>query len=222
MSKASDHAYQVIRDLIISGKLGPGAQLKEEELAEICGVSRTPVRDAMRRLEAEMFINRTESQRSFVPTWTADDVTDVFALRIRLEGYAAARAAERITEAQLDNLAAINAELEQILAADPSNMVDVFVDNNRRFHIALTEAAGSERVRTMLARIVAPPIIRKTALLYDRGRMQRSYHDHVELLAALRGRDPAWAEAVMTMHIRRALYIYLDETPFDPPEASLV
>lgn len=79
----------------------------------------------------------------------------------------------------------------------------------------MTDAAGSERVRLMLARIVAPPIIRKTALLYDREKMLRSYHDHAELLAALKGRDPLWAEAVMTMHIRRALSAYREDMTED-------
>jgi DNA-binding GntR family transcriptional regulator len=217
MSKASDRAYKAIRDLILSGSLGPGAQLKEEELAELCGVSRTPVRDAMRRLEAEMFINRTESQRSFVPEWSSDDVEDVFALRIRMEGYAAYRAAQRIKPQQLAALTAVNAELGALLAEDGPNLTDAFLENNRRFHTLLTDAAGSERVRLMLARIVEPPIVRKTALLFDREKMQRSYHDHGELLAALRARDPHWAEAVMTMHIRRALHTYQVENPADPP-----
>lgn len=211
MSKASDRAYQAIRDLILSGELGPGAQLKEEELAELCGVSRTPVRDAMRRLEAEMFINRTESQRSFVPSWSEDDIADVFSLRVRLEGYAAARAAEHVSQSQLEALQAINAQMDAVLAADGSGMVDAFIDNNRRFHTILTEAAGSDRVRLMLSRIVAPPIVRKTALLYDRDKMLRSHRDHIELAAALESRDPAWAEAVMGAHIRRAFHAFRGE-----------
>jgi DNA-binding GntR family transcriptional regulator len=211
MSKASDRAYKVIRDLILSGELGPGAQLKEEELAELCGVSRTPVRDAMRRLEAEMFISRTESQRSFVPVLTADDIADVFALRVRLEGYAAARAARLITAAQLEALQLINSHMDAALAADGPQVVDAFIDNNRRFHAILVEAAQSDRVRMMISRVVAPPIVRKTALLYDREKMQRSHQDHVELVDALVSRDPHWAEAVMGVHIRRAFHTYSGE-----------
>ena len=66
MSRASDRAYEQIRNMILSGLLEPGAQIGEEHLAEICGVSRTPVRDALRRLEADLFIKKSESQRTFV------------------------------------------------------------------------------------------------------------------------------------------------------------
>ena len=58
MSRASDRAYNHIRNMILSGELQPGVQIREEELAELCGVSRTPVRDALRRLEAELFVRR--------------------------------------------------------------------------------------------------------------------------------------------------------------------
>ncbi len=60
MSRASDRAYSHIRSMILSGELQPGLQIREEALAELCGVSRTPVRDALRRLEAELFIRRNE------------------------------------------------------------------------------------------------------------------------------------------------------------------
>ena len=60
MSRASDRAYNHIRNMILSGELSPGEQIREEALAELCGVSRTPVRDALRRLEAELFTRRNE------------------------------------------------------------------------------------------------------------------------------------------------------------------
>ena len=82
MSRASDRAYETIRTRILSGDLPPGAQLVEEALAELCGVSRTPVRDALRRLEAELLVERSDTQRSFVSDWSLHDVADAF---MRLE-----------------------------------------------------------------------------------------------------------------------------------------
>ena len=76
MSKASDRAYAQIKAMILSGTLAPGAPLREEQLAEVCGVSRTPVREAMRRLEAELFVRKTETQRSFVVDASPDDIAD--------------------------------------------------------------------------------------------------------------------------------------------------
>lgn len=210
MSRASDRAYQEIRRRIVSGALGPGVQLKEEELADVCGVSRTPVRDALRRLEAELFVRRSDSQRSFVAEWSVADIDDMFALRGMLEGYAAARAAVRVSPEQLDQLRAHNEAIGAAIRAPRGLDVDSFVQHNRGFHAIVLEAAGSERLSTMLGRLIAQPIVMRTALLYDREQLERSHHEHGELLAAFERRDADWAQAVMTSHIRRAFHTYSD------------
>ena len=115
MSRASERAYNNIRSMILSGELQPGSQIREEALAELCGVSRTPVRDSLRRLEAEMFIRRNDSQRSFVADWSLDDLEDAFQLRAMLEAHAAKRAASRVTREQLGLLRFHNAQLKQAI-----------------------------------------------------------------------------------------------------------
>ena len=209
MSRASDRAYQEIRSRILAGKLQPGAQLKEEELADVCGVSRTPVRDALRRLEAEMFITRSESQRTFVAEWSVDDIDDMFTFRGMLEGHAAQRAATRLNSEQLDELRKVNSNiLVAIRARNPD--VQEFLQQNRRFHSVVLEAASSARLTMMLTKLIEQPIVMRTALLYDGDQLQRSYLEHAELLAAFERRDPDWAQAVMTGHIRRAFHAYSD------------
>jgi DNA-binding GntR family transcriptional regulator len=210
MSRASDRAYQEIRSRIVTGALGPGAQLKEEELAEVCGVSRTPVRDALRRLEAEMFVRRTDSQRSFVAEWSVSDVDEMFTLRGMLEGHAAARAALRVTDDQLSDLRRHNAAIEAAINARRRPDVQSFLDHNRQFHAIVLDAAGSERLTMMLARLIEQPVVLRTALLYDRDQLMRSFNEHAELLAAFERRDADWAKAVMTGHIRRAFHAYSD------------
>ncbi|HAU22025.1 MAG TPA: GntR family transcriptional regulator, partial [Erythrobacter sp.] len=111
MAKASYRAYDTIRALILSGELSPGEQLSEEDLAERCGVSRTPVRDALRRLEAELLVRKNESQRSFVADWSLGDVADAFELRAMVEGYAARRAAERMDVRTMKQLRACNSTI---------------------------------------------------------------------------------------------------------------
>ena len=91
MTRAADRAYAEIRSLILSGDAAPGTQLTEEQLADICGVSRTPVRDALRRLEAELYIVRSGSQRAFVADWSHADVDEMFTLRGMLEAHAVRR-----------------------------------------------------------------------------------------------------------------------------------
>lgn len=212
MSRASDRAYDEIKAQILNGTLAPGAQLKEEELAEVCGVSRTPVRDAMHRLEAEMFIQRSDSQRSFVSNWSIDDIEELFTLRTMLEGHAAAQAAERVTPEMLEklhrNVAAIDAAIDR-----PLPDVDAFLAMNAEFHALIIQAAASDRLAHMINRLVLQPIVHRTALRYDADQLRRSLAEHVEIVAALEAHDADWARAVMTSHIRRAFHVYRSENP---------
>lgn len=209
MSKASDRAYQQIRAQIISGTLAPGAPLREEQLAERCGVSRTPVREALRRLESENYVTRNAAQRSFVADWSLDAVVESFALRALLEGHAAERAAARITPQQLRQLRTHNAA---ILAAIERKDIDVrrFLDENRGFHAVVIEAADSAQLASTLAGVVEQPVVLRTALHYSRDELMRSCREHDELIAAFDRRDGAWAKAVMISHIRRASHAYAD------------
>lgn len=209
MSRASDHAYETIRAMILSGELAPGAQLSEEALADSCGVSRTPVRDALRRLEGELVIRRSGSQRSFVTEWSLDDLEEAFALRAMLEGQAARRAATRIKTLQIEQLKAHN---RRILEAISPKKPDVtrFLDHNRQFHAIILDAAASPRLASILSLLIEQPVVWRTAQNYDRENLQRSYREHEELLAAFSRADGAWAAATMTSHIRRAFHAYAD------------
>lgn len=209
MSRASDRAYNHIRSMILSGELQPGSQIREEALAELCGVSRTPVRDSLRRLEAEMFVRRNDSQRSFVANWSLDDLEDAFQLRAMLESYAAKRAAMRITREQLARMRIHNAQLKQAVDAVHPD-VPRFIDHNRQFHAIILEAAASERLTNMLAQVTEQPVVQRTARQYDLENLRRSHHEHDELLIAFENRDGEWAAAVMTAHIRRAFHAYAE------------
>lgn len=209
MTKASDRAYDMIRAMILSGELAAGDPVREEALAERCGVSRTPVRDALRRLEADLMIRKTDSQRSFVSDWSLDDVGDAFELRAMLEGYAAKRAAAHMTAEVLRRLRSCN---EAIGAAISGNHPDVatFLDRNREFHALVLETAGSRRLTNLLTALIEQPVVWRTAHHYSPEAFQRSYSEHDDLLSAFERRDGAWAETIMAGHIRRAFHAYSD------------
>jgi len=210
MSRASDTAYALIRSQIGGGTLAPGAPLREEELAALCGVSRTPVREALRRLEAEMVVRRTDGGRVYVADWASDDIDEMFALRSLLEGHAAARAATRITSAALLAMRAVNATLEAAVQRTDAPDVVGFLAANRAFHAAIVEAAASPRLAAMLARLIEQPVVQRTARNYDRAQLERSAAEHGELLAAFARGDADWAQAVMTAHIRRAYHAFTE------------
>lgn len=209
MSSASDRAYQQIRGLILAGELAPGIALGEEALAKRCNVSRTPVREALRRLESELLVVRSGSQRTFVAQWSLDDVADAFELRAMAESLAARRAAERISPETFENMRECSAQIDQ--ATMPVNPdIDAFLEGNRRFHALIVEAAESPRLASVLATLVEQPVVWRTAQTYGRDELRRSHREHCELLSAFARRDGAWAEAIMSAHIRRAYHAYAD------------
>jgi DNA-binding GntR family transcriptional regulator len=209
MSRASDHAYAVIRAMVLSGELAPGSQLSEEALALRCEVSRTPVREALRRLEADMLVRRSESQRTFVAEWSTDDVEDAFELRGMLESHAARRAARRIGPAGIERLKAHNRAIHRAITANRPD-ITAFLEHNREFHEIILEAAASPRLSSMLGRLIEQPILWRTAQSYSREDLLRSYQEHEELLIAFVRADGDWAASIMSGHIRRAFYTYAD------------
>ena len=209
MSKASERAYSQIRAMILSGELPAGTQLGEEALAERCGVSRTPIRDALRRLEGELLVKRSGTQRTFVADWSLDDVADAFELRAMLEGHAARRAAERMSDSLAQRLRATNQAIGAAVRANPPD-VEAFLDANREFHAIILQAAASPRLSALLGTLIEQPVVWRTAYYYGREALLRSFGEHDELLAAFARCDGAWAEAVMAGHIRRAYHAYAD------------
>ncbi len=207
MSSASDRAYGAIKAMILAGELASGSQLREEELAERCGVSRTPVREALRRLETDLLVYRSETQRSFVAEWSLDDIEQAFELRGMLESHAAKRAAERMTALRLEQLRDCNSAIRAAIAPRCPDVSD-FLAHNSAFHRGITEAAESARLTKILARIVEQPIVWRTVQNFDREDLLRSHREHEDLLAAFASHDGVWAASVMATHIRRAFHTF--------------
>jgi len=207
MGRASDTAYEKIRRFILHGEAHPGMQLTEERLCEISGVSRTPVRDAVQRLENEMLLVRSASKRLSVADWSDDEVDEMFALRAMLECHAAERASQRMDAGGLERLREVNGLLTSaVRRATPD--ITTFLDANRQFHDLILEYAQSPRLSKLLPALVEQPVVRRTANQYSGDDLIQSAKDHDELIAAFAARDQDWAGAVMTSHIRRAFHSF--------------
>ncbi len=207
MSRASEQAYAKIRAHLLSGAVKPNEQLTEDQLAQITGVSRTPVREAVRRLEDELLLVRSDTKRLFVADWSRDDIEEMFTLRQMLECHAAERAAKRLSRGQIAELERLNRELK---AAIEQSAPDVgrFLDANRAFHEVIIDAAHSPRLGQLLGKLVEAPVVLRTARTYSAQDLRQSARDHDELVAAFAARDPDWARAVMGSHLRRAFHTF--------------
>ena len=208
MSTSSEKAYETIRAGILAGDFTSGKLVPEDELAQYCGVSRTPVREAIARLVSEMLLQRNGTNRVFVPNWSESDVEEIFDLRTMLERHCAQRAAQFITAEQLSELKQHCAFIEEKIESPTGVDVPGFVEGNRRFHAVMTEAAQSEPLKQMLNLVVSQVIVHQTAEHYVLNDVRQSQRDHNDFVAAFEARDADWAGAIASAHIRRAANSY--------------
>ena len=208
MSRATNKAIKKIRQMILDGEFEPGAHLKEEELAEACGVSRTPVRDALRALAGEDYVRIVPNHGTFVSKWSPQDISDIFLLRSMLEAYGARLAAEKATGEQIGEMRKQVERIDKMLSSGKEIDLDIFLSSNKKFHESLREAAGSDRLTQIISRLIAQPVVARTAMSYDRADLQRSNEHHAELVEAISAKDGDWAHSVMTSHILAAFQVY--------------
>lgn len=202
-SGAAEIAYRFIRHAIISGDLKSGETLREARLAEMIGVSRTPVREALGRLGAEGLVVVGRYRRGQVASLSQADVAEVFRLRAKLEGHGARRAATRITEADIAELERIEAEMEaEFEKLGWHQHLARFDQLNNEFHGLIARAADSPRLERILASSLELPasIFNSYSEPVDQ-RTQRTHRQHHEIIDALKNRNPDWAEAAMSAHL---------------------
>ena len=193
-----------VRELILRGDFPAGARLGEVELAERLGVSRTPVREALGRLAAEGLVEIVPNRGARVPSWTVAELEGVFDLRTALEPRLTALAVPRATAADVAALEELAEAMLDVGAPGPDQDLDAIVPLNREFHGRLVALADQPVMASALSGAIHAPIVLRNFHTYDEASLRHSLAHHVEIVAAVRAVDPAWAQAVMTAHIRNA------------------
>jgi DNA-binding GntR family transcriptional regulator len=191
-------AYDRIRAAIRDGALQPGLRLTETDLAARFGVSRTPVRHAIARLEAEGLLTHEPRRGLSVTQPDHQQVIELYVMREILEGAAARLAAQHATETELATMAEL-VEAEPATFTDPAALADL----NQRFHGLLYLAAHNRYLLRSLGQISATIALLPTLLTVD-GRAEQAHEEHGVLLAALRQRDGNAAEDAARAHARAA------------------
>jgi DNA-binding GntR family transcriptional regulator len=204
VARAAEKAYCAVRERILRGIYPPALRITEQEIADSTGVSRTPVREALRRLQAEGFVTVIANQGALVTEWSPHDTDDVFELRALLEPYGAARAAKRITDQGIAELRALATAQYQESERREEGYVERIGDLNSRFHRQLQAFSGNARLTTLLPVLIEAPLVFRTFATYQPDELLRSAAHHLEIISALEARDPEWAAAVMRSHILAA------------------
>lgn len=187
-----------LRSRIFAHELAPGGWIDEQALAGEYGISRTPLREALKVLAAEGLVVLKPRRGCYVAELSERDIDEVFPVMAMLEGRVAEEATRRATPADLGRLQAIHDELERHAAA---NDADRFFETNQRFHAALQEIAGNRYLAQLIddARKVIK-LTRRDSLRLE-GRLRQSLAEHRGILEALRGGDPNAAGRRMHDHL---------------------
>jgi DNA-binding GntR family transcriptional regulator len=198
-----EEAYLAIRRSILEGALRPGQRIVEQQLAEALSVSRTPVREALVKLERENLVARM-GRGMAVRTYSSDEVRDIYELRAHLESFAARIACERITGAELGALEHVQDDLEIDRSDEPEGeAIRNLAQTNQRFHAVVVRAARNAPLERCFTQIVQLPLLYKAYLWYDEDEKRASSQDHRELLTMLRNRDGEAAEPHWRKHLLR-------------------
>jgi DNA-binding GntR family transcriptional regulator len=187
-----------LRSRIFAHELAPGGWIDEQALAKEYGISRTPLREALKVLASEGLVVLKPRRGCYVTELSEQDIDEVFPVMAMLEGRVAEEAARRITDADFSRISAIHDELERQAAA---NDADHFFEANQRFHTALQDIAGNRYLAQLIedARKVIK-LTRRDSLRLD-GRLKQSLAEHREILEALRQKDAPLAGRRMHDHL---------------------
>lgn len=173
---AEERAIRAIINLMIQRKYAPGERLQEAELAGELGMSRTPVRNALRKLSAEGLLDMQPNRGCFIPFLSLEDMQSVFLLRSRLEAFAAEQAAENITEQELQTLKELVAqENETYLSSDAESYNKI----NEKIHLGILQGSGN----SYLVRLARPVVLRSQLYVFYFDRFCREHKPKAEYVA---------------------------------------
>ncbi len=193
-------AYEFLRSRILSGELPPESRIKEQQIAEQLGISRTPVREALARLKTEGFVDSVPRRGAVVRRIELDEIDEIYEIRAALERLVVKRACERATEAEIE---AMDQELicaeRELLGGDRLTAGK----HSRQFHVLLNRSARSPRLFSMLRSLEERLAVFRNRSMHQAGRAEGAMHQHRGLLEALRRRDLATMQQLVEEHAER-------------------
>ncbi|MDF9407060.1 MAG: putative HTH-type transcriptional regulator YdfH [Pelotomaculum sp. PtaB.Bin013] len=193
--------FESLREAILLGRLKPGERLMEVQLAEEMGVSRTPVREAIRKLELDGFVIMVPRKGAYVAGITLKDIADVFEVRAALEGMAAGLAAERITDEELDQL---ERSLVQIRESQSGDNINAVVEGDTAFHDIIYQASRNQQLVQIITHLREQIQRFRMTSLSQPGRSKFALDEHKKIVEAISDRDVELARVLAREHIENA------------------
>ncbi len=199
---------EALREAITTGILKPGERLMEIQMAEELGVSRTPVREAIRRLELEGFLVMVPRRGTYVSDLSIKDINEVFEIRTALDVLAAGLAAERITEEELEQMERLLVTIGEYI---DNGQADKIVDADTEFHDVLYRASRNDRLVGIISNLREQITrFRSISMAYP-GRLKNTLEEHRRLVEAIAQRDPELAQQYAREHMENAEQTLLND-----------
>lgn len=187
-----------LRQRIYAHDLAPGTWIDEQALAEQYGISRTPLREALKVLASEGLVTLKPRRGCYVTEISERDLDEIFTVLEMLEGRCASETARRASKAELARLEEIHAQLEE---AAVTHDIDGFFEANQAFHRAVQDIAGNARLTNVIEDLRKVIKLSRHHSLFTEGRLEQSLAEHREILSALAAHQPVLAEERMRAHI---------------------
>lgn len=198
----ADGVYEVLRQCIVEGDFAPGQRLLSDALATELRVSRTPVREALRKLEAEGLVEASGRAGLTVRAISEEDLSELFYVREALEGMAARLAAENASDAATLDLHALLDEMAEALAHSDLKLIRALTGE---FHMAVCRASRNRRLMHSLKILLDQVRQVQTSTLFLEGRAADAIDEHRRLVEAIESRDSDLAEQIARRHRQKTL-----------------
>lgn len=195
MSRKED-AYNYIKNEVVSGRLKPGMPIRENDISEALKMSRTPIREALRDLEAEGVVTIYASHGTFVSSLTAYDVEEIFELRSLLESWSLGRGIHRFTEQELDELEKVMKDADQSGEWSDIHAADLYLHN------MIVEKSGSKRLATFMKNLNTQIERISVSSSTDPKRKKETYEEHMAIIGSIRSKDLKKSQALLKKHLK--------------------
>ena len=197
----SDKVYEVLKKKILERELKPGDKVQVDEVAHQLGVSRTPVKDALNRLALEGLIDKVARRGTFVSTMSAQDVDELFDLRLLMESYAAEKVLEKDkANSFLADIRQCMAHIDRIAQSDDPDY-DAYLAWNRDLHLSLIKLADNNRLMQMYESLNIPIQVARVHYLHSVESVTQTQQEHQAIYQAFESRDVEQVKQAIATHI---------------------
>jgi len=188
-------AYQYILEQIISYNFEPSEPIKENEICSLLGISRTPLREALRRLEAEGFVTKVPNRGTFVRAYTQEDIEDDCDIRILFELYALKNCVNEVSDEEIEQVK------ELLLAVNKDSSHEEYYLSDDALHSMITKYCRNVKMLSILTSLKVQLEAMQKLSAQTPNRLMKSRKEHLEILEAIERRDLPVAESLLRMHL---------------------